>query len=277
MLLGYNTNSLAHHDPREAIKMLADIGYRSLAITVDHQWLSPKRESSAAQIQEIKYLLQEHSMRCVIETGARFLLNPRHKHQPTMLNDDPADRKIRADFLRYCIDVAVELESDCVSLWSGKKPAGLTDQQALERLAEELEKVADYAGRCGQVIGFEPEPGMFVDSTSSFERLLQWIDLPSLKMTMDIGHLYCQGEFPVADYIARWSDRIVNVHIEDMRLGVHDHLMFGEGEIDFVSVMDALRKIDTDFGVHVELSRHSHDAANIARRSYEYLMPMMSD
>ena len=28
-----------------------------------------------------------------------------------------------------------------------------------------------------------------------------------------------------------------NVHIEDMRTGVHDHLMFGEGEIDFAEVL----------------------------------------
>lgn len=255
--------------------MLADLGYQSLAITIDHQWMSPGVDSATAQLQEIKYLLRKHSMRSVIETGARFLLNARVKHHPTLLCNDPADRARRREFLQYCIDTAVELESDCVSLWSGRKPAGLSDQEALERLTAEMTGVTDYAEAKGMLIGFEPEPGMFIDSTSSFERMLQWFDSPALKMTMDIGHLYCQGEFPIADYIARWADRIVNVHIEDMRLGVHDHLMFGEGEIDFPSVMQALGRIESEFGVHVELSRHSHDAANIARRSFDFLRPLM--
>ena len=36
MLLGYNTNGLAHHDLFDAVELLADIGYRSVAITIDH-------------------------------------------------------------------------------------------------------------------------------------------------------------------------------------------------------------------------------------------------
>jgi sugar phosphate isomerase/epimerase len=56
-----------------------------------------------------------------------------------------------------------------------------------------------------------------------------------------------------------------------MRRGVHDHLMFGEGEIDFRDVMWALKEIRYDGGVHVELSRHSHDAVEAARKSLAFL------
>ena len=41
MLLGYNTNGFAHHDPFEAIEVLAEIGYQSVAITLDHGPLNP--------------------------------------------------------------------------------------------------------------------------------------------------------------------------------------------------------------------------------------------
>ena len=56
-----------------------------------------------------------------------------------------------------------------------------------------------------------------------------------------------------------------------MRRGVHEHLMFGEGEIDFGEVMGALKEIDYSGGVHVELSRHSHDAVETARRAMAFL------
>ena len=66
----------------------------------------------------------------------------------------------------------------------------------------------------------------------------------TLQLTLDVGHLYCQGEVPIADYILRFGPRIVNVHIEDMRAGVHEHLMFGEGEMDFPPILAALRFLE---------------------------------
>jgi sugar phosphate isomerase/epimerase len=79
------------------------------------------------------------------------------------------------------------------------------------------------------------------------------------------------GEEPIADYVRRFAPRLVNVHIEDMKRGVHEHLMFGEGEIDFWPALRALGDIGYGGGVHVELSRHSHLAPEAARWSYEYL------
>ena len=62
-----------------------------------------------------------------------------------------------------------------------------------------------------------------------------------------------------------------NVQIEDMRRGVHEHLTFGEGEIAFAPVLAALREMDYRGGVHVELSRHSHDAVETARKALAFL------
>jgi sugar phosphate isomerase/epimerase len=61
-----------------------------------------------------------------------------------------------------------------------------------------------------------------------------------------------------------------------MRRGVHDHLMFGTGEIDFAEVLGGLREIGYAGSVHVELSRHSHDAVNTARQSLEFLRRIAS-
>jgi sugar phosphate isomerase/epimerase len=47
--------------------------------------------------------------------------------------------------------------------------------------------------------------------------------------------------------------------------------MFGEGEIEFGPVLRALDEIGYAGGVHVELSRHSHDAVETARRALAFL------
>ena len=117
---------------------------------------------------------------------------------------------------------------------------------------------------------------MFIDTMERFERLQSRIDNDCFRLTLDLGHLHCLGETPIADQVRRWRDQIVNVHIEDMRAGVHEHLMFGEGEIDFVPILKAFHEIDYSGGLHVELSRHSHDAPAVAKRAFEFLHPLIS-
>src|SRR5437016_3894181 len=98
MLLGYNTNGLTHNDLFEAIELLADIGYRSVAITIDHAALPPRAGSDWRDLDRLRELLDGRRMRSVIETGARYLLDPRAKHEPTLISPDPHRRRARLDF-----------------------------------------------------------------------------------------------------------------------------------------------------------------------------------
>lgn len=266
--LGYNTNGLAHHDLFDAVELLAEIGYRGVAITIDYHALPPGDPDTHRNIDRLKKLLERHGMRSVIETGARFLLDPRVKHEPTLLSKD---RRRRIEFYRHAVDCAARLGSDCVSLWSGMLHESLGHDEAMHRLVEGLAEVLDEASRRNVTIAFEPEPGMFIATMAAFEELLTRIDSPNLRLTLDIGHLHCQGETPIETFIRRWAPRLANVHIEDMRAGVHEHLMFGEGEIDFPPVLRTLAEVGYTGGLYVELSRHSHEGPTAAKKALEYL------
>ncbi len=275
MLLGYNTNGLAHHDLLDAIELLAEIGYRSVAITIDNGALSPYGNGPQQQVEHVREALARHEMRSVIETGARFLMDPRIKHEPTLLTADPARRARRVEFLMHAIDTARRLGSDCVSFWSGVLRDDASPDVAFERLIGGLRKVVDYSHAEGVALGFEPEPGMFIDSMARYEELLDRLDAPHFGLTLDVGHLHCRGETPIAEAIRRWASRIVNVHIEDMRRDVHEHLMFGEGQIDFPPIIDALVEVGYVGGLHVELSRHSHVGPTAAREAFAFLQPLV--
>ena len=275
MILGYNTNGFAHHDLFDAVTVLAEIGYRSVAITIDHGALAPHGSYTRQRLVRLRRRLGQLGMRSVIETGARFLLDPRKKHEPTLMSADPAARRRRIEFYKHAVRCAAELQSDCVSLWSGVLGEPIPRAQAMARLAAGLEEVVDDAAACGVAVGFEPEPGMFIDSIEAYRELLDAVDAENLRLTLDVGHLHCQGEMPVADHVRRWASRLVNVHLEDMRRGVHEHLMFGQGEIDFPPVFEALSGVGYQGGVHVELSRHSHEAPTAARRAFEFLEPII--
>ena len=53
MILGYNTNGLAHHELLDAIELLAEIGYQGVAITLDHGALNPCDSALDNQLQKV--------------------------------------------------------------------------------------------------------------------------------------------------------------------------------------------------------------------------------
>jgi L-ribulose-5-phosphate 3-epimerase len=275
MRLGYNTNGFAHHDPVAALELLAEIGYRSVALTLDHALLNPYGENLPRDVDRYRRLLARLGLKSVVETGARFLLDPRTKHEPTLVSPRAEGRARRVEFLRHAIDIAAALRSDCVSLWAGVLYDGAPPAATWRRLTESLGPVLEHAERSGVVVGFEPEPGMVIDTLESFGRLKQQFPSDRLRLTLDVGHLHCQGELPITDWIARFGSEIVNVHIEDMRGRVHEHLMFGEGEINFPPVIAALANVGFAGGLHVELSRHSHAAVDAAQRAFAFLQPLV--
>lgn len=112
---------------------------------------------------------------------------------------------------------------------------------------------------------------MFIDTMTKFRQLHHEMAHPRFGLTLDVGHVHCLEDGSSGEHIRQWRDVLWNVHVEDMRRGVHEHLMFGEGEMDFGSVFHALRDIDYSGPVHVELPRHSHNAVEVARRSFEFL------
>ena len=271
MLLGYNTNGFAHHRLEDAITILAKLSYGSVAITLDQNTLNPHAGNLNEETAKARSLLNKLGLRCVIETGARFLLDPWHKHQPTLISPTEVGRERRLGFLGQAVAIAKELGADAVSFWSGMPLDEPGETLLWDRLVDGCRWLCDYAGLKGVRLAFEPEPGMFIDSMARFAELKERVNHPLFGLTIDVGHLHCQGEVPISDHLRQWKDWLWNVHIEDMRRGVHEHLMFGEGEIDFVPVLETLKEIGYSGGVHVELSRHSHDAVETAKKAMEFL------
>ena len=95
---GYNTNGFAHHRLEACVEILAELSYVGIAITVDVTHLNPET-TTPDQILDLRRLLEARGLEASIETGSRYLLNPRRKHQPTLLDPDPNARRIRFDYL----------------------------------------------------------------------------------------------------------------------------------------------------------------------------------
>ncbi len=145
----------------------------------------------------------------------------------------------------------------------------------MERLVQALQPLLDHAEWAGMNLAFEPEPGMFIDTLDRFDQLDQRLRHPLFQLTIDLGHVHCLREGDIPALLSQWRSRIINIHIEDMAPDVHEHLMFGQGTMDFPSICRALRHISYDKGLHVELSRHSHMAVEAVRAAMAFLDPLI--
>ncbi len=271
MFLGYNTNGFAHHRLEDAIEVMARLGYGGVALTPDVNHLDPASVDPGELIHRTGERIGKHRLKCVVETGARFVLDPLRKHRPTLISPEAWERTHRYDYLQWCVAFAPNVNADCVSFWSGSPDDDAAPSELMNRLVEGCKRLADYAAERKVRLAFEPEPGMFIDTMDKFAELHARVNHPAFGLTVDVGHLVCNRELPVSKFLADWKHVLWNVHIEDMRAGVHDHLMFGEGEVDFADVFAGLRAANYTGGVYVELSRHSYDAVNTARKAKAFL------
>ncbi len=272
MLLGYNTNGFTSHALDDALRVIGGLGYRSVAITVDHAALNPFSRGAPLELARVRGLLDELDLVPVIETGARFLLDPWRKHRPTLLEDAAEERARRVQFLERAIEIATALQAPCVSLWSGARPEASSASPAEldERLVDGLRGLCRRAAESGVVLAFEPEPGMHVESMADFDRIVAALGHPALRLTLDVGHAHLT-EDSAPDTVRRYRDRLANVHLEGMRRPVHDHLAPWEGDLDLAAVMAALREVGYAGPATFELSRHSHAAVDTARRALEFI------
>jgi len=272
LLIGYNTNGFAHHRIADALPILREIGYESVALTLDVDLLDPPDQNGVAgAVRAVKPILRDLGLRVTIETGARFILDPRRKHWPTLVSSSHAARQKRLDFLLAAIDVAAELSADSVSFWSGAADPGVDERESFGLLVSGIETLLHKADTRGVRLAFEPEPGMLVDTMAACQRLHEAVSHERFGLTLDVGHVHCLNDGDVAEHIRRWRDVLWNIHIEDMRRGAHEHLMFGDGDMDFAPIFAAVREIDYGGPMHVELSRHSHDAVETARRAFAFV------
>jgi sugar phosphate isomerase/epimerase len=261
LLLGYNTNGFPQHELLDVLDLLAEIGYRSVGLTLDVHHAPPGRTAYGRLAEE----LRARALVPVVETGARFLLDPRRKHHPTLVSAEGSAKRL--DFLLRCVDIAAELGAPCVSLWSGAGDAA----DPWSALRSGLEQVCARAAAARVDVAFEPEPGMLVATMADYDRLKRLV--PGLHLTLDVGHLVCLEPEPPAAYVDRYARELVNVHLDDHRRGTHEHLAFGEGELDLAPVLAALGRAarDKDIPATVELPRHAHDPVATARRAFAHL------
>jgi sugar phosphate isomerase/epimerase len=276
--LAFSTNAYMNFPFAEAAQRLAQLGYEGIEIMADvpHAWpafLLPQQK------QAIREALQTHGL--AISNINAFMMNaisdPRQRYwHPSWIEPDPHYRRIRVDHTCRALKLARELGANCITTEpGGPVAAGQSWTAALLLFVEMLKPAIETAEREGVLLLIEPEPGLLIETAEQFEELMRHLDSPAVGLNFDIGHSYCVGDDPPTA-IRRLARYIRHVHLEDIApTRVHQHLIPGEGAIDFRATLDALREIGYDGWVTIELYPYIDDPDAAAAAARAHILPLL--
>jgi sugar phosphate isomerase/epimerase len=140
---------------------------------------------------------------------------------------------------------------------------------------EGLNRVSPIAEEENIKILIEPEPDLLLENSNQFLNFIKNLNTNHVRLNFDIGHFYCVGEDP-AEMIYKLCEYIEHFHLADIATNrIHNHLIPGEGSINFRSVLKTIETIGYKGFVTVELYPYQHNPNEAAKRAYEYLYEIL--
>lgn len=107
-------------------------------------------------------------------------------------------------------------------------------------------------------------------ATDILEQMLESTNPDCIGFCYDSSHDQVDGPRPMT-LLKKWKDRLMAVHISDRIAPFIDHVIIGEGFIDFNEMSEILRTIDFDFPFLMEVSKtHSQykDTKKFLEKTY---------
>ncbi|MCZ7599274.1 MAG: sugar phosphate isomerase/epimerase [Gammaproteobacteria bacterium] len=105
-------------------------------------------------------------------------------------------------------------------------------------------ELADLCAEQGCRLAVEPQPGLVIRSAEDLVKMLRQCNHPNLAANLDLAHAACTAD-DLSWAIYRLGQRLVHVHVADVLNREHQHLLPGEGDVDFDEVHDILGAAST--------------------------------
>lgn len=278
MQLAFSSNAYLNFSFAEACRRVKQAGYAGIEIMADvpHAWpayLLPEQKK------EIKKQITDHGLQ--ISNVNAFMMNAINDHRqkywhPSWIEPYQPYRQVRIDHTMRALDMAREFGAPCITTEpGGPLEPGQSWDDALQLFCESLRPVADHAKSIGIPLLIEPEPGLLLETAAHYERFAQVFNHPGIGLNFDIGHMYCVKDDP-ATAIRQLAKHIRHVHLEDIAASrVHQHLVPGQGVIDFKPVIQALRDVKYNGWVTIELYPYIDNPDVAAKTAYEVVSPLL--
>jgi sugar phosphate isomerase/epimerase len=188
-----------------------------------------------------------------------------------LTSPDADVRTKTADYLKELARLCRDLGGDILVLGSPAQRnllEGVSHTQAMEYAADVLRQAASVFADCGVKLAVEPlgpQEGDFLLTAESGIELVNMVDSPQVRLHLDVKAMSSEPA-PIDEIIRRSAEYVIHFHANDANKRGP-----GMGEIDFVPILKALRDIDYQGWVSVEVFDYDPGVEALARESIDYL------
>jgi sugar phosphate isomerase/epimerase len=171
----------------------------------------------------------------------------------TLAAGDEASRKRAVEEAQAVLDVADIAPYQTLVVHAGvPAPYGTAAENNRASMRRSLEELAPIADKHGVRIAVEVIPNQMSGPTALVDLIEEELELPNIGICMDVGHARLMGD--VVDAIETCSGHIITTHLHDNRGKSDDHLVPGQGAIDWDAAMLSFQKVGYDGAWMFELA-----------------------
>jgi sugar phosphate isomerase/epimerase len=272
MIFGYSTNAFVKFSLLEAIERIAGLGFRGVEIMGDRPHLYPP-DFGEEDLARLKKTIAEHALE-LININSFTLFAVGDTYLPSWIEPEEDRREIRIRHTLESLRVADYLGCKTISVPPGGPLGNITRQEAISLFHQGLERVIPLAQELGVKVLVEPEPDLLIERTQEFKSFIKDVKSDWVGLNLDIGHFYCVGEDPNAAFeeLFEW---VGHVHLEDIAPSrAHDHLIAGQGAIQFPEIFDTMKRLGYQGDISLELYPYVDMPDEAGRQSLDYLRPI---
>lgn len=270
-----HTSFYLNYPIEEVFNRLADLGYGGVEIsalsecgTFTPELLNEKR------IEEITTKAKNVGLE-IVSYDCELL--PSHGRNLASFHSKVRD--YTSEYIISAISTAKKLDAKFLVVSAGMAMYGNTKQEAWIWLIPKLKECTRWAENQGIILLLEHTTmleGNMVVTLEDLRLLLQEISSKNFLPLIDTGHVVVNGE-SIVDYIKRFKDQIMHIHIDDNNGKADDHLPPGLGTINFDPLFHILYKMKYTGYLSIEPSfAFSHDPDSAAFIGLKFLKNKLS-
>ena len=275
MILGYSTNAFVRFSVLEAVEKIGRLGFRGVEIMCDRPHLYPP-DYGEENLTRLKTVIDDQGLK-VTNLNSFTLFAVGDTYLPSWIEPQEERREIRIQHTLECLKVADFFGCKNISVPPGGPVGEISREKAMTLFHRGLERVAPLAQELGIKILVEPEPDLLMENTREFKEFIVDVKSPAIGVNFDIGHFFCAGEDPRVAFeeLFEW---IGHVHLEDIAPDrVHNHLILGQGAIQFTEIFQTMLRLGYQGDVSLELYPYVDAPEEAGRESLEYLQTLLQE
>lgn len=173
-----------------------------------------------------------------------------------LIDFNPSVQRFHVGRVERYLDLCYEFEAQNLLLVLGEyiwNREVIPPEEQWKYAVENCRRLGDYAANLDLQIALElePFPLSLLNDVDSMVRFIDDVDHPAVQANIDVSHLVLAGVEPAQ--LSKLKHKAIHVHISDCDGKVHGDLPPGRGVVDFPPYLEALKSLEIDGAVSIEL------------------------